>query len=111
LHRQRREAEAIVSQSQKTLRELLETLCEVEFADGELSRPEAQQLAASFRACRLEYMRRGRNPLSTDQSRRLQQLEYRLNIVAEGEGSAAAIRDEAIQSLQAFGWSVPDGWW
>ncbi len=100
-----------MSQSQKSLREFLETLAELEFVDGELSSPEARQLAASFRACRLEYMRRGRNPLSAEQSRRLQQLEYRLNIVAEGEGSAAAIRDEAIQSLTAFGWSVPDGWW
>ena len=97
-----------MTQSQQSLRELLETLAELEFSDGELSQLEAQQLASSFRGCRLEYMRRARNPLSTQQSQRLQQLEYRLQIVAEGEGSAEAIRSEAIQSLKAFGWSVPD---
>ena len=96
-----------MTQSQKSLRELLETLAELEFFDGELSPVEARQLAATFRASRLEYMRRARNPLSGPQSQQLQTLEYRLNIVAEGEGSAEAIRAEAIASLKAFGWSVP----
>jgi hypothetical protein len=97
-----------VTQSQKSLRELLDTLAELEYSEGEFSRSEARQLATTFRASQLEYMRRARNPLSPQQSRQLQQLEYRLQIVAEGEGSAAAIRSEAIQSLKAFGWSVPD---
>jgi uncharacterized Zn finger protein len=97
-----------VSQSQQSLRELLETLAELEFVDGELSPPEARQLAASFRSCRLEYMRRARNPLSSGQSHRLQQLDYRLQLVADGEGSAESIRSEAIETLLAFGWSVPD---
>jgi hypothetical protein len=96
-----------VTQSQQSLRELLETLAEVEFADGELSSPEAQQMAASFRACRLEYMHRLVNPLTSQQSHLLQQLDYRLQIAAEGPGAAAAIRADAIASLEAFGWPVP----
>lgn len=96
-----------MTQSRNTLRELLETLAELEFVDGELSAEEARQLAASFRACRLEYMRQGRNPLTTSQSHRLQQLDYRLQIVAEGQGSAAAIRTEALQTLNALNWSLP----
>jgi len=100
-----------MSRSQRSLRELLETLAELEFFDGELSVPEARQLAAAFRECRLEYLRRARNPLSSQQSHRLQQLDYRLQIVAEGQGSAEAIREEAVESLKVFGWSVPDGWW
>lgn len=95
-----------MSRSQTSLRELLETLAELEFLDGELSADEARQLAAAFRACRLDYMRRARNQLSTEQSHRLQQLDYRLQIVAEGQGSAEAIRTEADRTLQAFGWSL-----
>lgn len=96
-----------MNQSQKSLRELLETLAEVEFADGEMLSAEAQQMAATFRACRLEYMRRGRNPLTSEQSHLLQQLDYRLQIAAECQGAAAAIRAEAGESLKAFGWPVP----
>jgi hypothetical protein len=94
-----------MSSSQKSLRELLKTLAELEFFDGELLQVEARQLAATIRACRMEYMRRARNPLWDALSQRLQKLEYRLNIVGEGEGSAEAIRSGAIESLKAFRWS------
>lgn len=96
-----------MSRSQQSLRELVETLAELEFVDGELSPPAARQLAAAFRTCRLDYIRRARNPLSSQQSHRLQQLDYRLQLVAEGQGSAEAIRGEAMQTLEAFHWSLP----
>jgi hypothetical protein len=96
-----------VTQSRNTLRELLETLAELEYVEGELSADEARQLAATFRTCRLQYMKQARNPLTTTQSHRLQQLDYRLQIVAEGQGSAATIRNEAIETLDAFNWSLP----
>ena len=100
-----------MSRSQQSLRELLETLAELDYLDGELSTPEARQLAASFRECRLEFMRRTRIELTKERLHRLQQLDYRLQIVAEGQGSAETIRSEAIETLKAFGWSVPDNWW
>jgi hypothetical protein len=85
----------------------LETLAELEYADGELAPDEARQLAAAFRTCRLQYIKQARNPLTTTQSHRLQQLDYRLQIVAEGQGSAATLRNEAIETLDAFNWSLP----
>jgi hypothetical protein len=96
-----------VTQTRNTLRELLETLAELEYVEGELSAVEARQLAATFRTSRLQYIKQARNPLTTTQSHRLQQLDYRLQIVAEGQGSAAAIRNEAIETLDAFNWSLP----
>jgi len=98
-----------MTQSRNTLHDLLETLGELEFVDGELSADEARQLAATFRTRRLQYVKQARNPLSSQQSQRLQQLDYRLQIVAEGQGAAEAIRSEALQTLEAFNWPLPDG--
>lgn len=95
-----------MTQSRNTLRELLETLAELEYVDGELSADEARRLAATFRTCRLQYVKQARNPLTTTQFHRLQQLDYRLQIVAEGQGSADEIRSEALQTLEAFNWSL-----
>ncbi|MGE3243877.1 MAG: hypothetical protein AB7G28_03275 [Pirellulales bacterium] len=52
-------------------------------------------------------MKQARNPLTTSQSHRLQQLDYRLQLVAEGQASAATIRNEALDTLDAFNWSLP----
>lgn len=99
-----------MSGSQQSLRELLETLAELEYSDGELSQPEARQLATAFRAARLDFIKRTRIELTKERLQRLQQLDYRLQIVAEGEGSAELVRSEAIETLMALGWSVPEGW-
>lgn len=88
-----------------TLRDLLKTLSLRQFRDGELSRPEAASLEESFRDCRLEVMRLESAHLTSTQLHRLQQMGYRLQMVASGQGSADGIAPEAVQALDSFGWS------
>ena len=90
-----------------TLRSLLERMARIELPGREANRitkQEATELAFSLRDCRLEILRLEADKFSEAQLYRLQQMDYRLQAVVEGTGSAAAISTEAKRALTAFGW-------
>jgi hypothetical protein len=90
-----------------TLRNLLEELAQLPVR-LHLSKQSAAKLSESFRDCRLELIRRKPFPLSEAQAHRLEQMDYRLQMVANGHAMAESIPAEARQALDVIGWSLPD---
>ena len=86
-----------------TLRELLEQLV----TSVPTTRQETIDLWESFKDCRLELIRQGM-PMSDDQSHRLRQMAYRVEMVATGQAVPDSIPSEARLALRAFGWIAPD---
>jgi hypothetical protein len=70
----------------------------------EASKRSAAELHHLFRDCRLEIARLGSVPLSENQAHRLQQLDYRLDMVACRQAVPESVGPEAKRALEAFGW-------
>jgi len=87
-----------------TLRALLESLSRIDCR--ELPSKEATDLAESFRDCRLELMRFESHKLSEAQLHRLEQVDYRLQMVVSAHGLATGIASEAKRALDSFGWTT-----
>ena len=66
------------------------------------------ELEFSFRDCRLELLRLVPCELLEVQRHRLQQLGYRLQMAASGNGAADGSAPEAKLALDAFGWTTND---
>jgi len=86
-----------------TLRALLEQLV----TSVPATRQEAFDLWESFQDCRLELIRSGM-PMTDDQSHRLRQMAYRVEMVATNHAVPDGIPSEARLALQAFGWKAPE---
>jgi hypothetical protein len=82
-----------------TLRDLLVRLV----ASPPATQQEAIALWESFKDCRLELIRTGM-PMSADQSHRLRQMAYRVEMVATRHAVPESIPGEARLTLRAFGW-------
>jgi hypothetical protein len=87
-----------------TLRRLLEELAQLP-VPGKLSQQDVALLSESFRDCRLELIRLRSVALSVDQSHRLEQMDYRLQMVASGQALAESIPSAAQETLETFGWT------
>ena len=85
------------------LRGLLTSLAQL---DAETMASKAGELAFAVRDCRIELRRSAPCELSDAQVHRLQQLEYRLEMLASGHGLAEGVGSEAERSLNAFGWTI-----
>ena len=91
-----------------TLRELLESLANLDPSRYVIPRAKFEESALAFRDCRLELMRLESHKLSEVQLHRLQQMDYRLQMVVSGHGCASGIAPEAKQALDSFGWLGTD---
>jgi hypothetical protein len=88
-------------------------LCELPVSDiqeGDLPPKDAAVIAELFRDVRLELTRAGGIEFSDDQLHRLQQMEYRLQMVATRHAEPSSIADEARRALAAFGWTGEKVW-
>jgi hypothetical protein len=91
----------------QTLRSLLEGMAGLELAGpNQFSHQDAATLAETFRDCRLEVLQNEPCAFSEAKLHRLQQMDYRLQMVASGQGSADGIHSEARRTLEAFGWGT-----
>jgi hypothetical protein len=90
----------------QTLRSLLEEMAHLKLGDSQaqFSPQDAAALAETFRDCRLELLQNEPCAFSEAKLHRLQQMDYRLQMVASGLGSAYGIHSEAQRTLEAFGW-------
>jgi hypothetical protein len=86
-----------------TLRTLLEVLARWD-VDDHSGVTDAAAMAYSFRDCRLELIRLQSETISDVQLHRLQQMDYRLQMVVSGHGLEDGIAPEAKRALDAFGW-------
>jgi hypothetical protein len=85
-----------------TLRTILNKLALVD----RVSSDEARVLAYEFRDCRLELLRCDAIALTDEQRHRLQQMDYRLQMVVEGQGAAEGIASEARCAMRLCGWTA-----
>jgi hypothetical protein len=90
----------------ESLRKLLERIADAHELDLS-SQSAISDLAYFFRDCRLEVLRTSAASFTEDQLHRLQQMDYRLQMAASGQGSAEGISPEAGRALLAFGWQPP----
>ena len=84
---------------------MLTELSRDDIRQDELPPEDAALLAECFRDVRLELMRLGNVQFSDEQLHRLQQLDYRLQMVATGHAVAESIALEARRAFQSFRWT------
>src|SRR5690348_7740332 len=87
-----------------TLKALLAGLAQLDHEHECVSRPEAAELQAAFRDCRLELLRLIPAQVSEEQRHRLNQMEARLDLVARYGAFPDSIGPEAKLALASFGW-------
>jgi hypothetical protein len=94
---------AMIEHDLTTLKRLLETLALI---NDRGTRQDAAEFAFAVKDCRLELVRLLGGTLTERQLHCLRQLQYRLEMIAEGQGDSwDAVRDRARQTLDACGWS------
>jgi hypothetical protein len=89
----------------QTLRAMLSELAQ-DIRESDLPPEDAALVAELFRDVRLELTRVGEEHFSDVQLHRLQQMDYRLQMVATQHAVPSSIAVEARLTLAAFGWST-----
>ena len=74
----------------------------------EYSQEDIAKLAFKYRDCRLELLRLRDIGFSDEQLHRLQQLDYRLQMVLTGNAVIASIPSGARRVITAFKWEEPN---
>jgi hypothetical protein len=85
---------------------MLHELSRSDIRQDDLSPDDAALLAELFRDARLKLIRLGEVQFSDDQLHRLQQLDYRLQMVATGHAVPESIAAEAQRALESFRWTT-----
>jgi hypothetical protein len=91
-----------------TLEGLLKSLVALKNRPIAITQAEVSEFAETFRDCRLEILRLGQVSLSNEQLHRLQQVDYRLQMIADGHAVVGSVVLEAKRCLAAFGWLPSD---
>jgi hypothetical protein len=100
-------AVSTMSHNMSRLRQLLEQLADdnTSFRDFET----LNKFAFEFRDCRLELLRLESGQFTAEQIHRMEQMDYRLQMVTEpirACRSSGGVREEAMRALAAFGWTT-----